>query len=230
MGKCKPPKYYAVKRGRKTGVFMSWEECRDMTDGYPNAVFKSFPDKGNALKYLAKKDVPAPVSKADVNKLLDDGVVVAYTDGSYDSSLNLYGAGAYILIPNGGVKKISTYGDDRALIAHRNITGELFAAIQAIDWAIENGYRAIRIVHDYAGVKEWADGNWTARKKLTRDYQDAIREKRKLADISFSKVKGHSGDKYNEYADACANKGITERRNKIHGNLLDTSKERTLYA
>ena len=31
-------KFYAVKRGRKTGIFTSWEECKNSIDGYKNAV------------------------------------------------------------------------------------------------------------------------------------------------------------------------------------------------
>jgi ribonuclease HI len=36
------PKFYVVWKGRQTGVFDSWEECRAQTNQFPNAVFKSF--------------------------------------------------------------------------------------------------------------------------------------------------------------------------------------------
>lgn len=39
MGK---QKFYVVWEGHKTGVFDSWEECKEQTHGFPNAVFKSF--------------------------------------------------------------------------------------------------------------------------------------------------------------------------------------------
>ncbi|SIT13419.1 ribonuclease HI [Chryseobacterium ureilyticum] len=39
MGK---QKFYVVWKGHKTGVFDSWEECKEQTHGFPNAVFKSF--------------------------------------------------------------------------------------------------------------------------------------------------------------------------------------------
>lgn len=36
-------KYYVVWEGRATGVFDSWEECKEYVDGYQGARFKSFP-------------------------------------------------------------------------------------------------------------------------------------------------------------------------------------------
>ncbi|KAI8321472.1 hypothetical protein GQ54DRAFT_261703 [Martensiomyces pterosporus] len=34
--------YYAVRVGRRPGVYRSWGECKEMTSGYPGAVFKKF--------------------------------------------------------------------------------------------------------------------------------------------------------------------------------------------
>ena len=35
-------KFYAVKQGRKTGIFTSWDEAKAQVDGYSGAVYKSF--------------------------------------------------------------------------------------------------------------------------------------------------------------------------------------------
>ncbi len=37
------PKFYVVWKGRKTGVFSSWDECAAQVQGYPDAEYKSFP-------------------------------------------------------------------------------------------------------------------------------------------------------------------------------------------
>lgn len=42
-------KYYVVWEGRATGVFDSWEECRDQTEGYPGAKYKAFPTSEAAV-------------------------------------------------------------------------------------------------------------------------------------------------------------------------------------
>lgn len=42
-------KYYVVWEGAATGVFDSWEECQLQIKGYPNARFKSFPNREAAV-------------------------------------------------------------------------------------------------------------------------------------------------------------------------------------
>ena len=36
-------KYYVVWRGRLTGIFDSWDECRKQTEGYEGAQYKGYP-------------------------------------------------------------------------------------------------------------------------------------------------------------------------------------------
>ena len=43
-------KYYVVWEGKRPGVYMSWDDCKKQTDGYPNPVFKSFKSKDIAEK------------------------------------------------------------------------------------------------------------------------------------------------------------------------------------
>ena len=44
-------KIYAVRKGRQTGLFGTWEECRRMVQGFPGAVFQSFATQQEALEY-----------------------------------------------------------------------------------------------------------------------------------------------------------------------------------
>lgn len=70
----KKPKFYVVWRGRKTGVFDSWDDCKAQTHGFDKALYKSFDSKAEALK--AFKDKPhehigtaAPKVKSTANRL-----------------------------------------------------------------------------------------------------------------------------------------------------------------
>ena len=47
----KRPKFYAVRRGRATGIFHSWEECERQTKGIASE-FKSFASRAEAESYL----------------------------------------------------------------------------------------------------------------------------------------------------------------------------------
>lgn len=42
------PKFYVVWKGRKTGIFESWDECNKQIYGFHGAVFKSFKTKNLA--------------------------------------------------------------------------------------------------------------------------------------------------------------------------------------
>lgn len=41
-------KYYVVWDGRETGVFDSWESCKEQVAGYPGAIYKSFDSEDEA--------------------------------------------------------------------------------------------------------------------------------------------------------------------------------------
>ena len=44
-------KYYAVRTGRKTGVFLTWAECQKQVTGFSGAEFKSFPTMEDAQAF-----------------------------------------------------------------------------------------------------------------------------------------------------------------------------------
>jgi hypothetical protein len=47
-------KWYAVRRGRRPGMFSSWEECSAQVTGFRHAEFKSFKSRAEAESYLQR--------------------------------------------------------------------------------------------------------------------------------------------------------------------------------
>ena len=45
-------KVYAVRKGKRTGIFNSWKECEQQVKGYSGAEFKSFTSEAEAKKFL----------------------------------------------------------------------------------------------------------------------------------------------------------------------------------
>jgi ribonuclease HI len=43
-------KFYVVWKGRRTGIFASWDECSAQVSGYPDAEYKAFPSREAAEK------------------------------------------------------------------------------------------------------------------------------------------------------------------------------------
>lgn len=50
----KKKKYYVVWKGKKTGVFTSWDACKKQISGFEGAQFKSFINKAEAEKAFTK--------------------------------------------------------------------------------------------------------------------------------------------------------------------------------
>lgn len=191
-------KFYAVKKGRKTGIFMSWEECEEQVKGFSNAMFKSFTREEEAKAYLY-----------DEPKIKNDEFgLIAYVDGSYNSKSKEYGYGCVLL--EGGQVKARLSGKDNLsdYVSMRNVAGEILGSLKAIEYAIKHEYPLICIYYDYEGIAKWANKEWKANKKGTIEYQNLISKYRNKIKISFVKVLAHSGDYYNEQADKLAKKAV----------------------
>ncbi|KAM4866705.1 ribonuclease H1 [Thomomys bottae] len=50
--------FYAVRRGRRTGVFLSWNECREQVDRFPAARFKKFATEDEAWAFVRNSASP----------------------------------------------------------------------------------------------------------------------------------------------------------------------------
>ena len=47
-------KYYAIAKGKKPGIYTSWDECKNYVHGFSNAKYKSFPTIEQAEAYYAQ--------------------------------------------------------------------------------------------------------------------------------------------------------------------------------
>ena len=56
--KIEPAKYYAVRRGRKTGIYTSWSDCQSQIHGFSGAEYKSFSSREEAEEYLGAEVAP----------------------------------------------------------------------------------------------------------------------------------------------------------------------------
>jgi viroplasmin and RNaseH domain-containing protein len=198
-------KFYAVKAGRKTGIFNSWEECKRQVDGYPSASYKSFKTAAEAAAYIGL--VPNQTAIANANNspadFVTDNTAIAYVDGSYNISTCEYGYGV-VFFYNGEEIHLKKGFPKDELAAMRNVAGEIKGSEAAISYALSHNISSIKIYHDYEGISKWCTGEWKANKEGTIAYRDFYNNAKKQLKIEFVKVKGHSGDTYNDIADRLA--------------------------
>lgn len=212
-------KYYGVKKGKKTGVFGSWEECKQSVDGYPGAEYKGFTTYREACDYVGITPEDANRSGEENAHTAADGVsekphtpggLVVYVDGSYDHSLQKYAFGCVFLLPDGRAYTEFGNGDNPQSLQHRNVTGEMLGAMYAVKAAMMNGCSELEICYDYEGIEKWVTGVWRSKTELTQKYAAAMREWSRQIKIRFTKVAAHTNVTYNELADQTAKRGLTE--------------------
>ena len=46
--------FYAVRKGRETGIFNSWDECKSQVNGYGGAIYKKFDNYGEAKSFVGQ--------------------------------------------------------------------------------------------------------------------------------------------------------------------------------
>ena len=192
-------KFYAVKHGKSTGIVNSWDECKAMVDGVPNAKYKGFSTLEDAKAYL-NDEAPKPLE-------VKEECAVAYVDGSYKADTEEFSYGAVLFI-NGEELEFSGAYFNPEVKEMRNVAGELKGAMEMMNYCVKHGIKDLEIHHDYEGIAKWCKGEWKTNKpgtKMYKEYCDKIRDR---LNVTFIKVKGHSGDKNNDRVDKLAKKAL----------------------
>ena len=198
----KQKKVYAVRKGRKNGLFYNWPQCQEQIKGYSGAEYKSFKTEEEANAYLAGAASHVTLPPLPIEQLSDD-MMLAYVDGSYNIATKEYSAGVVILW-KGQESTFSQKGNDPELVGMRNVAGETMGAKIAMAYALEQGVHTVVIYHDYEGIEKWCTNAWEAKQEGTKKYKQYYEQIAKELKVIFVKVKAHSGDKYNEQADQLA--------------------------
>ena len=179
-------KYYAVKRGVRPGVYETWSACEPLIKGFPGAIYKSFPTRQEAEVFVGIESV------TEESKHIDENMVYAFVDGSYNNATQVYGYGGF-LMDHGKRYVLQGHGDDPEMASMRNVAGEILGAMAAVKLAVEKGLPDLAIYYDYLGIEMWATGGWKRNKTGTIAYYEYMQQVRDKIRVTFIKVKGHSG-------------------------------------
>ena len=112
-------KFYAVKNGRKPGVYKTWAECKAQVDGFSGATYKSFLSLEEAEQFIGANSEKKSTSVqkraensgnkkngnsknalyTDMKDVLSNPTTdsaVAYVDGSYYNGTKEFSYGAVV--------------------------------------------------------------------------------------------------------------------------------------
>jgi ribonuclease H-related protein len=209
--------YAAVFKDGAHRIYSNWPDCQRATTGVPDIKFKGFATREEAKAWIAMAH-PGGASPAAAIALSGDegsgayppGTVLIYVDGSYIHSRCKRAGWAWLAVRDGQIIGQESGVTERDALS-RNIDGELEAAIRAMEWAHGLGHKAV-IHHDYSGIAMWASGAWKVKAEVSLDYVERIREIKGA--VTFKKVAGHSGDKYNDMVDKLAGEAIAAHADK----------------
>lgn len=249
-------KYYVVWKGRETGIFTTWAQCKAQVDKFAGAQYKSFPLLSEAESAFGHKisthssvaktpnksteSKKTPLSQVQITEMLFD--VKIFTDGA--SVPNPGEAGAGIAVYENNKLTELWYGIYQTL--GTNNTAELNALNQSFILAtekIKKGYSvAIYCDSTYAiqSITKWAEGwskkGWTKTSGEIRNL-DIIKPMYSLyqtiADkINIYHVNGHVGIEGNELADRMSMLAIESKSEalSLYRETYDIAKILTLRA
>ncbi len=207
-------KFYAVKRGRKTGLYTVWAECAAQVKSFQGAVHKGFMTEEEARAWLGGADARTEQPRAAAEMAAPsapDADYIIHTDGS--CLRNPGGAGGWAAVietaATGAVEEKS--GGDPETTNNRM---ELTAALMALTAVPEGARVALYTDSQYlknAFTKFWlpawkkrgwkkADGEPVLNQDLWVQLDAAFAARQ----VQFHWVKGHAGNPRNERCDALA--------------------------
>lgn len=207
-------KFYAVKRGRKTGLYTVWAECAAQVKGFQGAVYKGFMTEDEARAWLGGADARTEQLRAAAEMAAPsapDADYIIHTDGS--CLRNPGGAGGWAAVietaATGAVEEKSGGAPETT-----NNRMELTAALMALSAVPEGARVALYTDSQYlknAFTKFWlpawkkrgwkkADGEPVLNQDLWVQLDAAFAARQ----VQFHWVKGHAGNPRNERCDALA--------------------------
>ena len=207
-------KFYAVKRGRKTGLYTVWAECAAQVKGFQGAVYKGFMTEEEARAWLGGADARTEQLRAAAEMAepsAPDADYIIHTDGS--CLRNPGGAGGWAAVietaATGAVEEKSGGAPETT-----NNRMELTAALMALSAVPEGARVALYTDSQYlknAFTKFWlpawkkrgwkkADGEPVLNQDLWVQLDAAFAARQ----VQFHWVKGHAGNPRNERCDALA--------------------------
>ncbi len=181
--------YYAVRRGRKPGIYRTYAECEKQVSGFSHQEYKKFSSREAAEEYMQEKE----------NKAW------AFVLGDYNSDTGVYGYGGF---PCDGERDypLSGCANDPDIRTMRADAGKLLGIMAAVRKAEELGIQELTIRYDLTGIEKWATGEWKAGRPGTKAYAEFMNSDERRVRLNFEWVKSGADTERKRKASALAGK------------------------
>lgn len=181
--------YYAVRRGRKPGIYRTYAECEKQVSGFSHQEYKKFSSREAAEEYMQEKE----------NKAW------AFVLGDYNSDTGVYGYGGF-LCDGERDYPLSGCANDPDIRTMRADAGKLLGIMAAVRKAEELGIQELTIRYDLTGIEKWATGEWKAGRPGTKAYAEFMNSDERRVRLNFEWVKSGADTEMKRKASALAGK------------------------
>lgn len=218
-------KYYAIKKGRQTGIFTSWDETKSLVSGFNGAIYKSFKTKEEALNFLNDK---TPTKSATSHlETATSADIILFTDGGSRNHGNVLGghvkdddpaAWSYLVISKElNIKKAKSGGEFGAT----NNRMEIMALLEGLSYLYRQNLnqKSIKVITDSKYVlnsitkgwlNNWQRGGWKKDIKNLELWQDMAQVLTYFPNLNFEWTKGHNINQGNIFVDELLNREMDQ--------------------
>lgn len=133
--------YYVVKRGRNPGLYLNKEKALQQIKNYPYGKMKRIKGYDRARRYFHGESLPEK-----------EQIPFIFIDGSYLQHEPFSGYGFIVVENDQIIAKDSGTIFDYDIINLHSSGAELYAFIRAIEWAMANSYKYIRVIYDSQSI------------------------------------------------------------------------------
>jgi ribonuclease HI len=217
--------YYAVHKGRQTGVFTSWSECEKSVSKYPGAIHRCAYNMQDAEYFV--KHGKQPCSKPKASNTNGHKLATIYTNGSCTGGLmSEIGSGLVVYLEE--VEHKAYYGLYDC-VGTNNLAGlnALTAGLKKAAELIKGGYYieiltgsiyALNCVTEWS--YKWKQNGWKKSGNKSPDDLELVKECHLLYDdakefLSIRHVKANRGIGGNETANMLAYMAVLNRQDLL---------------
>lgn len=199
--------FYAVRKGRIPGIYLTWKECEAQVKGYPYPSYRKFDTLEEAENFIGEVKQKKIALNDDEDEILE-----VWCDGSAKLGVS---AGCGIVIVRGDevIEELAYPLEEPYTNSHGEVQGAIRGMVLAVLLAKENEKIVVNSDSEFVvktlnvwgpkrgkNLEKW-DGY-----KYAEDFILGINYMQKY-DIKVKHVPAHVGLRYNEMADALSRKG-----------------------
>lgn len=142
---------------------------------------------------------PNSIAREDTDTPIVSGFEI-YVDGSFSGDGVGYGV---VILRDGQVQQ--EISGQTSYVESRQVGGEIVAVMEAVKWCADHNVTTATVYYDFENLERWATGEYRANTAISQKYVATLRASG--VDVTWRKVRSHTGVYWNERADQLAKQG-----------------------